>query len=103
MDHDLLRGPLSEWIDFGKKKMFLIQDCWSKKQEESVSSPDSGLARSYWQAMLASPARDPILAHVISFIIQNVHRHYYAEDQTDQRDLAITGPRLWAWRLRRMK
>merc|ERR1719161_2359987 len=94
MDQDLLlRGPLSQWIDFKKKSIFLIRDCWGHKLDKSFAPPRAGFARAYWQAMMAAPPRDPILAHVISFIVANIRRHYYAEEQPILPELAITGPR----------
>merc|ERR1719335_509768 len=77
MDTDLLLwAPLEAWIDFTKTNVYLIQDCI--KGDTALQPPaHKGLAVpvAYWQAMLASPARDPILAHIISSVIQNVHQH----------------------------
>lgn len=87
LDCDLeLQMPITSWLKHSDSTLFLVQDCQDIKGQD-------GLAWAYWNAMMAATPRHKILQHMIGKIVDRLHAHYYAEDQTMDRPLSITGPR----------
>jgi hypothetical protein len=71
-----LTGKLTDWIDFSKDHMVVVQD-----------SGDARFPNAFWNAMMAAEPRNKYLENAISLIAGHLRRHYYGLNP-----LAITGP-----------
>jgi len=86
LDCDLeLMEPITAWLNASTTTLFLVKDF------PPTTHGPRGLASMYWNAMMASTPRNPIVEHIINAVVANIKHHNYG-----QGGLAITGPRAMA-------
>eukprot|EP00747_Dinoflagellata_sp_TGD_P137347 gnl/TRDRNA2_/TRDRNA2_175668_c0_seq8.p1 gnl/TRDRNA2_/TRDRNA2_175668_c0~~gnl/TRDRNA2_/TRDRNA2_175668_c0_seq8.p1 ORF type:complete len:360 (-),score=26.86 gnl/TRDRNA2_/TRDRNA2_175668_c0_seq8:483-1562(-) len=70
-----LKEHLSTWINFADDHLVLVKD---------AGAPGPG---AFWNAMMASTPKSPLIAEMLRKVVQNINGHYYGDDP-----LSITGP-----------
>eukprot|EP00747_Dinoflagellata_sp_TGD_P137289 gnl/TRDRNA2_/TRDRNA2_175668_c0_seq18.p1 gnl/TRDRNA2_/TRDRNA2_175668_c0~~gnl/TRDRNA2_/TRDRNA2_175668_c0_seq18.p1 ORF type:complete len:357 (-),score=24.37 gnl/TRDRNA2_/TRDRNA2_175668_c0_seq18:483-1553(-) len=70
-----LKDRLASWINFKDDRLVLLKD---------AGVGDRG---AFWNAMMASTPKSPLIAEMLRKVVQNINGHYYGDDP-----LSITGP-----------